>query len=409
MAVFASLHALWADNFSSLPLQAAIVFLCLLSGAVIRALMRHSPLSTIVPKTWQTGLLISLAAIWLAFGILANGLQPNELVRVAAIMLSAIIIVRIALGGIGRTALGGVVVTVTICAALLEALHLGAPAIAILDAPHLDFGRVRVTPWFAIRAIVICTALFWTAQHVGDLIARGFSREQVFSRSDKALFAKLARAVLYALALVLALGFLGVDITALAVLSGAVGLGLGFGLQKIVSNYVSGLILLIDRSIKPGDVIEVEFAGERMRGEVTELAGRYTAITLRTGTETLIPNEVLVSSPVSNWSHTSRNVQIRIPVGVAYSTDIERAMALCVEAAASAPRVLNQPAPVCFIVGFGESSVDLEVRYWIADSELGIRSVSSTVYLEIWKRFQTNKIEIPFPQRDVHIRSTVQQ
>jgi small-conductance mechanosensitive channel len=152
-------------------------------------------------------------------------------------------------------------------------------------------------------------------------------------------------------------------------------------------------------------VIEVEFAGGQLRGEVTELAGRFTAITLRTGVETLIPNEILISNPVSNWSHSSKNVQIRIPVGVAYNADVEAAIALCIDAAKATERVLPDPSPTCLLIGFGDSSVDLDVRFWIADPERGVRNVSSAVYLEIWKRFRAHGVEIPFPQRDLHVRS----
>jgi small-conductance mechanosensitive channel len=264
-----------------------------------------------------------------------------------------------------------------------------------------------LTPWFAAKAVVVVGGLFWGAQRLGDLLVLGMAKERVLSRSGNVLFGKLARVALFTAAVLFSLAFLGVDVTALAVLSGAIGLGLGFGLQKIVSNYVAGLILLLDKSIKPGDVIELDFGAGPVRGEVTELAGRYTAITLRAGTETLVPNEFLISTAVNNWSHTSNNVQVRLPVGVAYTTDVERAVELCATAAQLTPRVLTMPAPVCLIAGFGDSAVDLEVRFWIKDSERGVRNVSSDVYLEIWKQFRTHKIEIPFPQRDLHIRSSV--
>ncbi|MEZ5955830.1 MAG: mechanosensitive ion channel [Hyphomonadaceae bacterium] len=328
-----------------------------------------------------------------------------DVVRVASLAAAAWAVVSVAFKTVGRTALGWTVSVLAVGVAGLEAAHLLTPLETALDAQAVELGGVRISLWFVIRAILVVGGLLWLAQRVGDLLERGIAGERVLSRSGHVLFAKLARAALTAAAILFSLAFLGVDVTALAVLSGAVGLGLGFGLQKIVSNYISGLILLMDKSIKPGDVIEVELSTGRVRGEVTELAGRYTAITLRTGTETLIPNEVLISSPVINWSHTSREVQIRVPVGVAYSTDVEAAIALCVEAARAAPRVLATPEPVCFIVGFGDSSVDLEIRFWIRDAERGVRNVSSAVYLEVWKRFRENGVEIPFPQRDLHIRS----
>lgn len=329
-----------------------------------------------------------------------------SILRLAALLATFYSVALISLRGIGRTALGWSAVVIAGVFTGLEILHLTSSTIAALDARGILFGSVRITPWFVIRAIVVTVGLLWVTQRLGDMLEASLKGEQFLSRSGRVLLVKLSRVALLVTAVFVTLGFLGVNIATLAVLSGAVGLGLGFGLQKVISNYMSGLILLMDRSIKPGDVIEVEFSGEKIRGEVTELAGRYTAITLRTGTETLIPNEVLISNPVNNWSHTSRNVQIRIPVGVAYSADIETAISLCVEAALAAPRVLQTPKPACLILGFADSAVELNVRFWISDAERGIRNVSSGVYLEIWKRFREHGIEIPFPQRDIHIRSS---
>ncbi len=353
------------------------------------------------------GALVFASALGISVTLLETRGLTSEVIRLLALAALAWAASEFALRALGRTALAWSILAGAIALALLEEFHLLAPLADLLNAQAIVAGGFRISTLFVIRAVVIVGGLFWLAQRLSDLLERGMPSGRMFSRSGNVLFAKLARAALVTAALLLSLAFLGVDITALAVLSGAVGLGLGFGLQKIVSNYVSGLILLMDKSVKPGDVIELDLGARRVRGEVTELAGRYTAITLRTGTETLIPNEVLISSPVINWSHTSRNVQLRIPVGIAYSTDVEKAMALCVEAAKAAKRVLASPAPVCFIKGFGNSSVDLEARFWISDAESGVRNVSSAVYLEIWKRFKAEGIEIPFPQRDLHIRSSV--
>ena len=357
-------------------------------------------------RLWPIGVIVTALALWtcqLGFRGLA---MEASILRLAALLATFYSVALISLRGIGRTALGWSAVVIAGVFTGLEILHLTSSTIAALDARGILFGSVRITPWFVIRAIVVTVGLLWVTQRLGDMLEASLKGEQFLSRSGRVLLVKLSRVALLVTAVFVTLGFLGVNIATLAVLSGAVGLGLGFGLQKVISNYMSGLILLMDRSIKPGDVIEVEFSGEKIRGEVTELAGRYTAITLRTGTETLIPNEVLISNPVNNWSHTSRNVQIRIPVGVAYSADIETAISLCVEAALAAPRVLQTPKPACLILGFADSAVELNVRFWISDAERGIRNVSSGVYLEIWKRFREHGIEIPFPQRDIHIRSS---
>ena len=154
--------------------------------------------------------------------------------------------------------------------------------------------------------------------------------------------------------------------------SGAVGIGIGLGLQKIVSNFISGIILLLDKSIKPGDVIEIQTVSGSTYGWVQHLGARFTAVRTRDGTETLIPNETFIDTPVTNWTFTNKVVRQKLDVGVAYSTDVEKAMAQCVAAAEETTRILKVPKPTCLIKGFGDSSVDLQVRFWISDSEGGV-------------------------------------
>jgi small-conductance mechanosensitive channel len=355
-------------------------------------------------RAWPLGAGLAALLLWVGYALLVGAGMEAPPVRIAALVVAGWVAARVALLTIGATTFGWMAVAVIFAVVGVNAAGAGTHAVRALDAVAVEFGPIRISPWFAVKSIAIIVALFWLAQLIGNAIAKGLEREQALSASGQVLVAKLVRMGLLVLAGLFSLGALGIDFAALAVLSGAIGLGLGFGLQKVVSNYFAGLILLTDRSIKPGDVIEVEFANGQLRGEVTQLEGRYTTITQRTGVETLIPNEVLISNPVSNWSHTSRNVQIRIPIGIAYGADVERAIAVCIAAATATPRVLSDPAAVCLLMGFGASSIDLEVRYWIADSEMGVRNVSSAVYLEIWRRFRTEGIEIPFPQLDVHIK-----
>ena len=194
---------------------------------------------------------------------------------------------------------------------------------------------------------------------------------------------------------------LGVNLSAFAFIGGAIGVGVGFGLQKVVSNLISGVILLLDKSIKPGDVIEV---GDSY-GRIQSLGARYVSVVTRDGFEYLIPNEDLITQQVINWSFSSKLVRLKIGVGVSYGADIHKAMDLVVEAASGIDRVLTQPGPVCQLKNFGDSSVDLELRIWIADPEKGISNISSALRIAIWDAFQENGIEIPFPQRDLHIKS----
>jgi small-conductance mechanosensitive channel len=192
----------------------------------------------------------------------------------------------------------------------------------------------------------------------------------------------------------------GINITAFAVFSGALGVGIGFGLQKVVSNLISGVILLLDRSIKPGDVIEVG----QSYGRVHSMGARYASVITRDASEYLIPNEDLITQQVINWSYSSKNIRLKAPIGVGYGSDIPKVIELVQEAASKVDRVLENPAPKCLMKGFGDSAIDLELRFWIADPEQGCANVTSAVLVEVWKVFNENNVDIPFPQRDVRVQ-----
>ena len=194
----------------------------------------------------------------------------------------------------------------------------------------------------------------------------------------------------------------GNHLTALTVFGGALGIGIGLGLQKVASNLVSGLTLLMDKSIKPNDVIAV---GDTY-GWIASLGARYAAVRTRDGIEHLIPNEELITQRVENWSHSDKTVRLKVPVGISYKSDVRLAMRLCLEAAGTVERVLAAPEPRCLLRGFGDSSVDLEIRIWIDDPEEGRANVMSEVLLGVWDRFHEHGIEIPFPQRDLHLKSS---
>lgn len=213
--------------------------------------------------------------------------------------------------------------------------------------------------------------------------------------------AKFSKFLLLTLALLIALNSAGIDLTALTVFGGALGVGLGFGLQRIASNLICGFILIFERSIRPGDVLTV---GNSF-GEVRALHARYVVLRNRDGVETLIPNENLITSEVINWTYSDRNVRIKIPVQISYHDDPEQAMALMLNAATSNPRVLAAPTPGCQIMEFAENGINLELRAWINDPEEGVGNVRSEIYLAIWRAFQEHHITFPFPQRDVHIKT----
>ena len=203
--------------------------------------------------------------------------------------------------------------------------------------------------------------------------------------------------------LLITISAVGIDLTAFAVLGGAVGVGVGLGLQKSVANLISGVMILLDKSIKPGDVIEVG----QTYGQVESLGARYASVITRDGVEHLIPNEELIAQQVSNWTHSSSEIRLHIPVGVSYNANVHQALDLILESALEIERVIATPPPVAQMKGFGESSIDLELRVWINDPMEGVANVKSAVLLRIWEKFRAHGIEIPFPQRDLHIKSTI--
>jgi len=204
-------------------------------------------------------------------------------------------------------------------------------------------------------------------------------------------------------AVLIAISAVGIDLTAFAVFGGAVGVGLGLGLQKSIANLISGVMILLDKSIKPGDVIEVG----QTYGQVKSLGGRYASVITRDGVEHLIPNEELIAQQVSNWTHSSDEIRLHIPVGVSYNADVNQAMELMLEAAAETERVIATPLPAAQMKCFGESSVDLELRVWINDPMEGVANVKSQILLRIWEKFRAQGVELPFPQRDLHIKSAI--
>lgn len=273
------------------------------------------------------------------------------------------------------------------------------PAARLLDDLAIETGDLRISILGILKVLVITGVLFTLARFVAKNSSARVSRNEDISPSMKVLMIKLLQMLLYGAAFFIGLKAVGVDLTGLAFLSGAIGLGLGFGLQKVVSNLVSGVIILMDKSIKPGDVISL---GETF-GWINSLGARYASVEMRDGREYLIPNEDLITGQVVNWSHTDDFVRLEIRFGTAYHDDPHLVRKIAVEAALSVARVLKSRAPVCHIVGFGDSSVDYTLRFWITDPTAGLTNIRGNVYLALWDAFKENGITIPFPQREVKL------
>lgn len=331
----------------------------------------------------------------------ATGLQqPTGVLTVAISLLAAWIAISFSTSLIGsREWARWIAGTVWVLAAL-NIVGLLGPALDFLDEIAIPIGSGRVSILDITSAILLLTLLLLGARALSRFAASRIQRSQTLTPSVKVLTQKSLQVVLLAAAFLITLDYVGVDLTAFAVFTGAVGVGVGFGLQKVISNLISGFILLLDRSIKPGDVIELE----ETFGWVQSLSARYVVLSTRDGKEWLIPNEDLITQRVVNWSYSNKLLRLPLKFGVSYHSDVRKAMELAVEAAASVERVRADPKPVCRMMGFGDSSVDFELRVWITDPREGIVNVRSEILLAMWDLFRSNDIEIPFPQRDLHIK-----
>jgi small-conductance mechanosensitive channel len=284
--------------------------------------------------------------------------------------------------------------------ATLYALGFVDEVMAFLDGLSVSLGSVTISVLTILKGVVLIGMMLIVARITTQTASSSLRRNEDLSPSMQVLSIKAVQFIVYGAVFLIGIRALGVDLTGFALLSGAVGVGIGFGLQKVVSNLVSGIIILLDRSIKPGDVISL---GETF-GWINSLGARYVSVVTRDGKEYLIPNEDLITSQVVNWSHSDQYVRLDIFFGTSYSSDPHLVRQLAVDAAKSVKRVLISPnVPVCHIVGFGDSSVDYILRFWINDPTQGLTNIKGNVYLALWDSFSANDISIPFPQREVRM------
>jgi small-conductance mechanosensitive channel len=269
-----------------------------------------------------------------------------------------------------------------------------------LDALAFSVGTRRLSLLALIQIVITLLALYAAVKLANRLIGQSLKHAGGLDPTQRLLTQKLAAIAIIGVAFFVGIDLAGIDLTALAFFSGAFGLAVGFGLQKTFGNLIAGIILLMDRSIKPGDVISV---GESF-GQVNKIGVRAVSIVTRDGKEYLIPNELLMTQEVVNWSYSTRDVRISIPIGVAYDCDVKLAQQLMIEAANASPRVLSTPKPNVWMTAFGENAIQHEIRIWILDPEAGIGPVRSDILNRVWELFKENGISVPFPQRDVRVK-----
>ena len=348
----------------------------------------------------QLGFFAILA--WLASsGFAAVYAFPSRryLVVLAATIATAWFFIRIAAQIVKNRFLRRIVIWGLTAYATLYYVGLLDPTTRFLDGVAIEFGEFRLTLLAILKSVLVTGLLFFGARTVAGTAARRIGANEDISPSMRVLSVKFLQVALYSAAFFIGLKAVGFDLTGLAVLSGAIGVGLGFGLQKVVSNLVSGVIILLDKSIKPGDVISL---GDTF-GWIESLGARYVSVVTRDGKEYLIPNEDLITGQVVNWSHSNEFVRIDLFFGTAYSDDPHLVRKIAVEAAYSVSRVLRSHPAVCHITGFGDSSVNYILRFWISDPAEGLTNVKGNVYLALWDAFKTHGISIPFPQREVRM------
>ncbi|QQR41221.1 mechanosensitive ion channel family protein [Devosia rhizoryzae] len=286
----------------------------------------------------------------------------------------------------------------------LLVLDLTGPVFQALDYLAISIGEFRISALLLLRAGLVTAGVIWCAIFISHIIENRLKRSDDVSPSAKVLFSKLVRIGLVIGAGAFALSASGVDLTALTVVSGAIGVGIGFGLQKVVSNFISGIIILLDRSVKPGDTIAV---GDTF-GWIVDLRARFVSVMTRDGRKYLIPNEDFITKEVINWSYSDENVRVDVEFGVAYDSDPHQVTAIAIVAAQTVERVSSYKEPVCWLTGFSASSLDFKLRFWITDPRNGLTNVRGQVLMALWDAFKQANIEIPFPQSDIRFRTPLE-
>ena len=322
------------------------------------------------------------------------------LVSLALARMFAYVLRRVLPQGLFLTSFERVVTIVIWFGVILHLTGFADPVIEALEQMSIPVGKQKLDLWMLVHGTVTVGVTLLVALWIASLIESRLMAAERLDANLREVMARLAKAVLAVIALLSSLSLVGIDVTALSVFSGALAVGLGFGLQKIAANYVSGFIILLDHSIRLGNLVAVDAT---TTGTVSQITTRYTVLKMLTGTEVIIPNEYLVSNIVRNLSFSDTRVRVAVNVQVSYKTDLDQAMQLMIDAARQQERVLSDPEPAVMLTDFADSGINLELGFWIPDPEAGTGGVRSDINLAIWKAFRENGIEIPYPQREVRV------
>ena len=343
-------------------------------------------------------LVIAGLLLWLALVIFRQYGLRTYFLNLFESLLVAWVLIRLITSVVRKTQWARIIAFTAWTVAALHILSLLEPTLALLDTVAINMGKTRLSVLSLLKATLFLLIFVPLALSISTILEKRISNLEGVAPSLRVLLSKAITIVLVVTAVLIAVNSVGIDLYAFAFIGGAIGVGIGFGLQKVVSNLVSGMVLLLDRSIKPGDVIAIE----NTYGQIRTMGARYVSIVTRDGTEYLVPNEDLITNRVVNWSFSTTFLRLKIDVGVSYNADIHRVRELMIAAARKQDRVLDDPQPTCQLKNFGDNAIEMELRMWIRDPENGIANVSSAVRIAIWDAFKANGIEIPFPQRVIH-------
>lgn len=412
--VWQELQADFSVSTPAFVWQLAVIAVSLLLAWSINGLLR-AYVMRYAPENWKIGIgginralfpLTSLVFISIGQLILRHW-QHTSMLKLAATLLLAMAAIRLVVYALRYIfAPSGWVRamenTISAIVWTILAMHLSGllpEILAALENVSFSVGKHPITLLLVIQALFTVLIVLVIALWVSTMLENKLMRSEHISINMRVVLSKLLRIVLALAAILMALSAIGFDITLLSVFGGALGVGIGLGLQKIASNYVSGFIILTDKSMQIGDVITVE----NHYGVVSDLRSRYMVLRKLDGTQVVIPNEILITNAVVNHSFIEHKARMEMSVQVSYESPLELAMQLMCDAANNQPRVLIEPAPEVQIRGFGENGIDLSLTIWIPDPEEGAGGLQSAIFLEIWRSFQEHAISIPYPQREVRI------
>jgi small-conductance mechanosensitive channel len=323
----------------------------------------------------------------------------SYLLMVAAKLAVAWLVIRLVTSVIRNAFIVRLVSLSAWCVAALSIIGELDPAIEMLDSVSIVLGGLRLTPLLVIKLGLLLIAALWLTNIASNFAESRINRSADLTPSIQVLLVKMIRMGLMVVAITIALSAVGINLSALAVFSGAVGVGIGIGLQKIVANFISGIILLADKSVKPGDLVTIGDSS----GRISAMKTRYISVAAGDGREFLIPNEDLVTQKVTNWTYTDKNTLVKVNFATDYDADPKQVCKLAIDVAAAAPRAIKSKAPNCILTEFAEAGMKFSLTFWIADPD-GMDNVKSEVMVSLWETFKREGIRVPYPVRELRVR-----